>query len=216
MAAEAIYTNARIVARDAVLEGTVCVRGGAFADVQAGRVTRCSAEDWEGDYLIPGLVELHTDNLEKHLMPRPKVRWPEFPAIVAHEGELLGMTQQRQSAEAAGQGGQHALRIQRSIDMLLQRADVGDRQCRKTDDRYAEDEPAESDAGEDEAGEVNRTRHVGSAGGEVPGHEDQAEYADRHVDPEDPVPAQVRREEPAKGRSHDRSDQCRDRQPRHG
>ena len=48
------------------------------------------AEDCGGDHLAPGLVELHTDNLERHLEPRPGVRWPEGPAILAHDAELAG------------------------------------------------------------------------------------------------------------------------------
>ena len=48
------------------------------------------AEDCDGDLLAPGLVELHTDNLERHLEPRPGVRWPEAPAILAHDAELAG------------------------------------------------------------------------------------------------------------------------------
>ncbi|HET9068749.1 MAG TPA: alpha-D-ribose 1-methylphosphonate 5-triphosphate diphosphatase, partial [Amaricoccus sp.] len=43
-----------------------------------------------GDWLAPGLVELHTDNLERHLEPRPGVRWPEVPAILAHDAEFAG------------------------------------------------------------------------------------------------------------------------------
>jgi alpha-D-ribose 1-methylphosphonate 5-triphosphate diphosphatase len=47
-----------------------------------------AAVDLGGDYLIPGLVELHTDNFEGHLMPRPKVHWPELPALLAHDAEV--------------------------------------------------------------------------------------------------------------------------------
>ena len=41
-----------------------------------------------GDYVLPGLVELHTDNLERHIEPRPEVDWPHLPALVAHDAEL--------------------------------------------------------------------------------------------------------------------------------
>ena len=37
---------------------------------------------------MPGLVELHTDNLEGHLVPRPKVAWPPLPAVQAHDAEI--------------------------------------------------------------------------------------------------------------------------------
>lgn len=40
---------------------------------------------------MPGLIELHTDNLERHIEPRPKVNWPHASAIVAHDGELASV-----------------------------------------------------------------------------------------------------------------------------
>lgn len=44
--------------------------------------------DCEGDYLLPGLVELHTDMLEKHIAPREGVDWPALPAVLAHDAQL--------------------------------------------------------------------------------------------------------------------------------
>lgn len=41
-----------------------------------------------GDFVMPGLVELHTDNLERHIEPRPKVDWPHLSALIAHDAEL--------------------------------------------------------------------------------------------------------------------------------
>jgi len=47
--------------------------------------------DLEGDFLIPGLVELHTDNLEKHFMPRAGVTWPAgLSSIAAHDVHMIG------------------------------------------------------------------------------------------------------------------------------
>lgn len=83
-----VITNARIVTRDNVFDGSVCIKSGRIEAVDEGR-SRCGGTlDLESDYLLPGLVELHTDNLEKHLMPRPKVRWPELPALPAHDAEI--------------------------------------------------------------------------------------------------------------------------------
>jgi hypothetical protein len=48
------------------------------------------ATDIEGDYLAPGMVELHADNVERHLERRPKVSWPFRAAILAHDRELAG------------------------------------------------------------------------------------------------------------------------------
>ena len=53
-----------------------------------GRTACAAAIDLEGDYLVPGLVELHTDNLEKHFAPRPGVQWPSLAAVMAHDAQI--------------------------------------------------------------------------------------------------------------------------------
>ena len=45
-------------------------------------------EDLAGDLLLPGLVELHTDHLEAHYVPRPKVYWDPVAAVVSYDGQL--------------------------------------------------------------------------------------------------------------------------------
>jgi alpha-D-ribose 1-methylphosphonate 5-triphosphate diphosphatase len=77
--------NARVVLRDEVFAGSVAIEHGAIHAVDSGAAS--VGEDWEGDYLLPGLVELHTDNLEKHLMPRPGVRWDETSALLVHDAQ---------------------------------------------------------------------------------------------------------------------------------
>jgi alpha-D-ribose 1-methylphosphonate 5-triphosphate diphosphatase len=84
---EFVLKNAKLVLDGEVLAGTVAVAGGAIRSVDSG-ATAAAGIDLEGDFLIPGLVELHTDNFERHLMPRPKVRWPELPALFAHDAEI--------------------------------------------------------------------------------------------------------------------------------
>jgi alpha-D-ribose 1-methylphosphonate 5-triphosphate diphosphatase len=81
-------TNARLVLADRVVEGSLSVRDGKIASVDEGKVARAPASDLEGDWLLPGLVEVHTDNLEGHVKPRPKVVWPMMPALLAHDAEL--------------------------------------------------------------------------------------------------------------------------------
>jgi alpha-D-ribose 1-methylphosphonate 5-triphosphate diphosphatase len=85
---EMILSNARIVTPTEVVEGTVVVRGGEIADVETGASHSAGAIDFGGDYLLPGLVELHTDNLEKHVAPRPGVRWPMPAAVMAHDAQI--------------------------------------------------------------------------------------------------------------------------------
>jgi alpha-D-ribose 1-methylphosphonate 5-triphosphate diphosphatase len=83
-----VLGNARLVLRDEVRLGTVAFEDGRIRAVDCGRTSVPAAGDLEGDYLLPGLVELHTDNFEHHLMPRPKVRWPEMPALLGHDAEV--------------------------------------------------------------------------------------------------------------------------------
>jgi alpha-D-ribose 1-methylphosphonate 5-triphosphate diphosphatase len=91
MSDEIVFTGGRLVLPDLVTAGTLVVRGGRLAAVEPGRPARASASiDLEGDLLIPGLVELHTDRLETHLAPRPGVRWPARAAVVAHDREIVG------------------------------------------------------------------------------------------------------------------------------
>jgi len=86
--AETVFTNAKVVSPVAVSAGTVVARNGQIAEVSPGDSRIASAIDLEGDYLIPGLVEIHTDNLEHNVMPRPAVMWPVAEAIVAHDAQL--------------------------------------------------------------------------------------------------------------------------------
>jgi len=86
--AETVFTNAKVVSPVAVSAGTVVARNGQIAEVSTGVSRIASAIDLEGDYLIPGLVEIHTDNLEHNVMPRPAVMWPVAEAIVAHDAQL--------------------------------------------------------------------------------------------------------------------------------
>ncbi len=83
-----IITNARIVTADDVFIGSVVVEGGRITDVDRKASSVKTAEDWAGDYLVAGLVELHTDNLEKHLEPRPGVRWPAISALLTHDAQV--------------------------------------------------------------------------------------------------------------------------------
>lgn len=86
MTAETVLTNARIVLADEIVEGSLLLRDGAIAAIDSGP-TR-TGEDMGGDYVIPGLVELHTDHLEGHYAPRPKVRWNPIAAVLAHDAQV--------------------------------------------------------------------------------------------------------------------------------
>ncbi|MCU0909321.1 MAG: alpha-D-ribose 1-methylphosphonate 5-triphosphate diphosphatase [Rhodobacteraceae bacterium] len=87
---DTILTNARLVLETEVVHGTVTFRDGVIAAIDPGRTSLPGAIDCEGDHVAPGLIELHTDNLERHMTPRPGVDWPHANAIVAHDAELAG------------------------------------------------------------------------------------------------------------------------------
>jgi alpha-D-ribose 1-methylphosphonate 5-triphosphate diphosphatase len=87
MTGEIVFRNARVVTADAVLDGAaVVVRNGRIAAVDPDGAA--AGADLEGDWLLPGFVELHTDNLEKHVSPRPGVRWPAREAVIAHDAQI--------------------------------------------------------------------------------------------------------------------------------
>ena len=89
MPAELILSNARVVTADRVIDGTLVIRDGLIAALDEGRSQLPQAQDLDGDYLIPGLVELHTDNLEKHMTPRPGVDWPSASAVLTHDAQIV-------------------------------------------------------------------------------------------------------------------------------
>ena len=86
MTNELVLTDARVVLGDEVILGSVVVRDGRIADVSTGIVA--AGEDLDGDYLLPGVVELHTDHAEYHLRPRPGVHWEAMPAVLAHDAQM--------------------------------------------------------------------------------------------------------------------------------
>lgn len=88
---ETILANARLVLPDEVVTGSIVLRGETIAALDHGTAVPQGAVDCEGDYLCPGLVELHTDNLERHMQPRPGVKWPRAAAVVAHDAELASV-----------------------------------------------------------------------------------------------------------------------------
>ncbi|MBL4812488.1 MAG: alpha-D-ribose 1-methylphosphonate 5-triphosphate diphosphatase [Rhodobacteraceae bacterium] len=90
MTKDVIIANARLILPDEIICGAIRIKDGLIDDIAQTSVVPSGAIDAEGDYIAPGLVELHTDNLERHLSPRPKVNWPHRSAIVAHDRELAG------------------------------------------------------------------------------------------------------------------------------
>jgi alpha-D-ribose 1-methylphosphonate 5-triphosphate diphosphatase len=88
MTDELVLTNVRIVTTDEVVDGTLVVRDGRVGDMAPGPSASAGALDCGGDWLLPGLVELHTDNLERLFAPRIGVRWPADAAMLTHDAQI--------------------------------------------------------------------------------------------------------------------------------
>lgn len=88
--AEQVFSNARIVLADRVVMGGLVVRDGRIADISDTPSRLAGAADLDGDYLIPGLIDLHTDNLERHMLPSAVAPWPSTVAVMAHDMQMAG------------------------------------------------------------------------------------------------------------------------------
>lgn len=84
-----ILTNAHIVLENEVIHGSVTIRDGLIESIDQGTVTLPGMLDCDGGYLLPGMVELHTDNMEKHFTPRPGVAWPGLSAFKVHDAQMI-------------------------------------------------------------------------------------------------------------------------------
>ena len=84
-----IINNVKLILEDEVISGSLEVRDGvirAFAETQSRQP---GAHDGDGGWLMPGLIELHTDNLDKFFTPRPKVDWPAHSAMSSHDALMV-------------------------------------------------------------------------------------------------------------------------------
>ena len=99
---ETILGNARIVLADRVIErGWVAFADGRIAEFGEGDAP-AGSEDAGGDLIMPGLIELHTDHLEAHYVPRPKVFWDPIAAVVSYDGQLATSRHHHRAGFAAG------------------------------------------------------------------------------------------------------------------
>lgn len=131
---EMILTNARLVLGDRVLErGWIAASGGKIVEFGEGDAPG-GGEDIEGDLVMPGLIELHTDHLEAHYVPRPKVFWDPVAAVVSYDGQLatsgittvldsLRVWREEGAEDVDGQAGILAEAISAARDAKLLRAE---------------------------------------------------------------------------------------------
>src|SRR5258705_365223 len=131
---ETILGNARVVLADRVIErGWVAVADGRIAEFGEGQAP-AGSEDAAGDLVMPGLIELHTDHLEAHYVPRPKVFWDPVAAVISYDGQLatsgittvldsLRVWREEGADEVDGRAGILAEAISTARDESLLRAD---------------------------------------------------------------------------------------------
>ncbi len=80
--------NARIILKDNMIEGWITIADGKVAEIGDGTTAPGCAMDMQGDYIIPGLIELHTDHLEPHFEPRAKVQWNALAAVLSYDAQI--------------------------------------------------------------------------------------------------------------------------------
>ncbi|MEL6948095.1 MAG: alpha-D-ribose 1-methylphosphonate 5-triphosphate diphosphatase [Pseudomonadota bacterium] len=81
-----VLRNARIVLENEIITGSIAWNEDGIIAIDSGPST--VGEDVDGDVVLAGLVELHTDHLENHYGPRPGVRWNTVSAIQAHDAQV--------------------------------------------------------------------------------------------------------------------------------
>ena len=104
-------TKAKIVTEDKVVEGTIVCEDDQIVDITETNVL--AGEPIEGDFIIPGIIDIHTDNLERHYFPRPNVDWDPVSAAVIHDGNCLsvGVTTVFDSLSVGSWSGKEARRV---------------------------------------------------------------------------------------------------------
>lgn len=86
---ETVLTNARLVLENEIVRGSIAFDATGIRGIDTGKSGLPGAIDAEGGYVCPGLVEIHTDNMEKHFVPRPGVFWPDgLAAAIAHDHQM--------------------------------------------------------------------------------------------------------------------------------
>ena len=84
-----IINNVKLVLEDEVVQGSLEIEGGTIRAFAESQSQLAQAMDGEGGWLLPGLIELHTDNLDKFFTPRPKVDWPAHSAMSSHDALMV-------------------------------------------------------------------------------------------------------------------------------
>jgi alpha-D-ribose 1-methylphosphonate 5-triphosphate diphosphatase len=132
---DAVFTNARIILPEQEVIGWLAVENGMITEIGEGAAPD-KGHDLGGDILMPGLVELHTDNLESHLKPRPKVTWPKLSSVISYDSQLVtaGITTVFDSLRA-GNDADYAPAAHELNDILMAIEEARERRLLRADHR---------------------------------------------------------------------------------
>jgi alpha-D-ribose 1-methylphosphonate 5-triphosphate diphosphatase len=87
--ADYVLGNVRAVLPDTVIDDAhVVVRDGRIAEVLPSSGARVPDVDGGGLHVVPGLVDVHSDGLEKERLPRPGVPLPWMFSMASFEGKI--------------------------------------------------------------------------------------------------------------------------------
>ena len=87
--------NARIVTKQGVVEGTLVIEDGMITELLPNGKQESVAYDddvidAEGCYVMPGIIDMHSDALEKEIQPRPNTFFPLHMSFFELEKKLAG------------------------------------------------------------------------------------------------------------------------------
>ncbi|CNE41342.1 alpha-D-ribose 1-methylphosphonate 5-triphosphate diphosphatase [Yersinia mollaretii] len=84
-----ILNNVNLILEDQVVRGSLEIKNGVISSYSDRPTQLSAAIDGQNGWLLPGLIELHTDNLDKFFTPRPNVDWPAHSAMSSHDALMI-------------------------------------------------------------------------------------------------------------------------------
>lgn len=87
--------NAKLITPDGVVEGVLRIVDGRIVEIIPGAAEYLKSGDEEhidadGSYVMPGMIDIHSDALEKEIQPRPNTFFPLHMSFYELEKKLAG------------------------------------------------------------------------------------------------------------------------------